>query len=101
MLWGSEGERAPARQRLSARVVVAAIASAAIGGLLTASLAIVAVDRLVARHGDQRLTGAAVTLAGELDENRAEGEHDGLTEVLNDENQEIASSGIRLAVFDG
>jgi two-component system, OmpR family, sensor kinase len=76
------------------------IASAAIGGALTATLAIVAVDRLVASHGDQRLTGATVTLSGEIDENRTEGEQETLSEVLVDENQEISASGVKLAVFD-
>jgi signal transduction histidine kinase len=80
--------------------VISTIASAAIGGALTATLAIVAVDHLVASHGDQRLTGATVTLSGEIDENRAEGEQETLHEVLVDENQEISASGIRLAVFD-
>jgi two-component system, OmpR family, sensor kinase len=88
------------RQRLVTRVVISTITSAAIGGLLTASLAIVAVDRLVSSHGDQRLSGAAVTLTGEIDENEVEGEQEALTDVLIDENQEIAASGIHLAVFD-
>lgn len=75
------------------------IASAAIGGALTASLAIVAVDRLVADHADQRLTGATFTLAGEIDENRAEADKETLPEIVADENAEIVTSGIRLAVF--
>jgi two-component system, OmpR family, sensor kinase len=90
-------------QYLARRVVISTIMTAAIGGALTAILAIVAVDRLVASHGDQRLTGATVTLSGEIDENETETEteQDPLGEILEDENQEIATSGIRLAVFEG
>lgn len=87
------------KKRLAGRVVATTIASAAIGGALTATLAIIAVDRLVADHGDQRLTGATFTLAGEIDENRAEADQETLQEIVTDENEEIVTSGIRLAVF--
>jgi two-component system sensor histidine kinase TctE len=86
-------------KRLAGRVVATTIASAAVGGALTATLAIVAVDRLVADHADQRLTGATFTLAGEIDENRAESDKETLPEIVADENAEIVTSGIRLAVF--
>ncbi|HMJ14926.1 MAG TPA: HAMP domain-containing sensor histidine kinase [Polyangiaceae bacterium] len=89
------------RKRLAHRVVVSTIASAAIGGALTASLAILAVDRLVADHGDQRLMGATVTLEGEIEENRAEIDPEPLTETVDDENAETATSGIRMAIFKG
>jgi signal transduction histidine kinase len=87
------------KRRLAGRVVATTIASAAIGGALTASLAIIAVDRIVADHADQRLIGATFTLAGEIDENRAEADQETLEEMLADENGEIVTSGIRLAVF--
>lgn len=87
------------RQRLAGRVVATTIASAAIGGALTASLAIFTVDRLVADHADQRLTGATFTLAGEIDENRDEADSETLPEIVADENAEIVTSGIQLAVF--
>jgi signal transduction histidine kinase len=89
------------KKSLARRVVFSTIASAAIGGALTALFAILAVDRLVADHADQRLAGAAVTLAGEIDENHAEGDDEPLTAIVADENTEIAASGISLGVFRG
>ncbi|MFO7180850.1 MAG: HAMP domain-containing sensor histidine kinase [Pseudomonadota bacterium] len=80
------------------RVAWVSVTSAALGGLLAAVVAIVAVDRLIAEHVDQRLRAAVVTLAGELDEDE-EGEWD-LVATLDDENDEIVESGIRLAVFE-
>src|SRR5690606_41335877 len=55
-------------------------------------------DKLVEDHGDRRLRGATDTLAGELDEERKEND-DSLDEILDDENAEIVTSGIRLAVY--
>jgi signal transduction histidine kinase len=88
-------------KRLSNRVVVSTILSAAIGGVLTASIAVIAIDRLVADHADQRLLSATDALAGEMDEKESESEQEPLAEILLDENAEIVRSGIRLAVFRG
>ncbi len=111
MLWRMN-EGAPRRHGMAQRVAFVAIASASAGGLVATLLAIVAVDQLVVEHADQRLRSATLTLAGELDEERderrvAEGAgvpaltDDSVSETLDDENQEIESSGIRLGVFSG
>jgi signal transduction histidine kinase len=93
---------------MARRVALVAVASASVGGLFAAVLGLVAVDQLIAERTDQRLQAAATTLAGELDEEeeeRAKAElrgkphTDSMVETLQDENEEIASSGIRLAVF--
>lgn len=86
------------RRGIVGRVTVTTVASAALGGLIAAAVAIAAVDWLIARHADRRLLGATVTLAGELDEELREGDGT-LVEVLDDENQEIVTSGIRLALY--
>lgn len=78
-------------------VLIGSLAS----GLLAALLAAVALDVLIARHADRRLLAAVDTLAIELDEGRDGKDKDSLDEVLDDENEEIATSGIRLAVFEG
>jgi signal transduction histidine kinase len=86
------------------------MASATAGGLLAAVLAVIAVDQLIIEQVDQRLQAATLTLAGELDEEREEraaanpaaAASDAVTsvnETLDDENQEIESSGIRLGAF--
>lgn len=81
------------------RVGVVAVTSAALGGLAAALLAIAAVDRLVSEQADLRLSAATLTLAGELDEDPPEQRRAEVRTTLDDENQEIVSSGIRLAVF--
>ena len=86
------------RSGLVARVTAAAVSSAALGGLIAAVVAIAAVDWLVTRHADRRLMGAAATLAGELDEEAKE-QDESLQEVLDDENAEMVTSGIRLALY--
>jgi signal transduction histidine kinase len=86
---------------MASRVAVVAFMSAALGGLAASAVAIVAVDRLIADQADQRLLAATVTLAGELDEDRDEKKQESVAETVDDENGEIATSGIRLAVFDG
>lgn len=83
------------------RVVRATVLSAAVAALVAAVLVIVAVDVLIAGHNDQRLRAATDVLAGELDELREEADHESLEDVLLDENQEILTSGIRLAVYSG
>lgn len=91
----------PARLRsMARRVALVAVTSAALGGLAAAAVAIVAVDRLVATQADQRLLAATVTLGGELDEESGEKRRESLVETIDDENGEILSSGIRLAVFE-
>ena len=86
------------RSGIVGRVTLAAMASTALGGLIAAAVAVAAVDWLIARHADRRLLGATATLAGELDEEVRE--QDGsLREVLADENQELVTSGIRLALY--
>jgi signal transduction histidine kinase len=84
----------------ASRVALIAVVSAALSGLAAALIAIVAVDRLIAAQADQRLTAATVTLAGELDEDPADDEQETLEETVADENGEIRTSGIRLAVFE-
>lgn len=84
---------------IATRVLIVAVASAALGALAAALVAIASVDRLLSVQADQRLRGAAIELGGEL----AEG-HRLLTDAqlmleLDDENGEIAPSGIRLGVF--
>jgi two-component system OmpR family sensor kinase len=100
---------------MAQRVALVAVVSAAVGGLVAAGLAVLAVDQLIVDQLDQRLRAATLTLAGELDEEReeqadAEGTAAGgrapedvnsVSETLDDENAELASSGIRLAVHAG
>lgn len=83
------------------RVALVAVSSAAAGGFLAALVAIWAVDRLIAEQADRRLRAAAVTLAGELDEDEPQKRRAKLVGTLADENDEILTSGIRLAVFEG
>ena len=82
------------------RVVLVAVSSAAIGGLTAALVAIFAVDRLLTEQANQRLRAATVTLAGELDEDPPKKRRTKLVSTIADENDEILSSGIRLAVFE-
>lgn len=84
---------------MASRVMWATVLSAAAGGLLAATIAIFVVDRQLQVHGDKRLRGAAEVLAGELDELRSE-QDESLDAVLDDENAEIITSGIRLAIYD-
>ncbi len=72
---------------------------AALGGFVAAATAIVAVDRLIAEQ-PSNVCAATVTLAGELDEHRKRPLREVMGEVLDDENEEIATSGIRLAVVE-
>lgn len=91
----------PRRSRSMAfRVVLVAVVSAAIGGLAAALVAIFAVDRLISEQANRRLLAATVTLAGELDEDPPKKRQAHLVSTLDDENDEIVSSGIRLAVFE-
>ena len=85
---------------VGARVARVAILCAALGGFVAAATAIVAVDRLIAEQAEQRLRAATVTLAGELDEHRKRPLREIMGEVLDDENEEIVTSGIRLAVTE-
>jgi two-component system OmpR family sensor kinase len=91
---------AASRGKIARRATVAAIGSAAIGGLLASAVAILAVDWLIADHADRRLGAAASMLIGELEEERDENDGDTLADILDDENQEGITSGIRLAVFE-
>src|SRR5688572_15643850 len=99
----SEPERAPAaaprRMRLSTRVVLSAMASGAVAGTLSAATAVIAVDHMVGKHADRRLAGAAQILAGEIDEGFEEDGWEPLGEIVADENAELVTSGVRLAVF--
>lgn len=83
---------------IASRVAWVALTSAALGGLAAAIVAIMAVDRLIAEAADQRLRAATVTLAGELDEEGKE-TPEKIRSTVDDENDEIVTSGIRLAVF--
>lgn len=84
---------------ISTRVSIVAVASAALGALAAAVIAIAAVDQLLSVQADQRLRGAAVELGGELDEGHRPLTDERLILELDDENGEIAPSGIRLGVF--
>jgi signal transduction histidine kinase len=75
--------------------------SAALAGVAAAIVAIIAVDRLISEQAEVRLRAATVTLAGELEEERKGPWLETLREVLDDENDEIESSGIRLSVLQG
>jgi signal transduction histidine kinase len=63
--------------------------------------AIVAVDLQLSTQADRRLKGAVIELGGELDEDQGHLQRERLERELRDENEEIAASGIELAVFDG
>lgn len=86
---------------MASRVARVVVASAALGGLAAASVAVLAVDQLVSNQADQRLRAATVTLAGELDEDLEEKKGESVARTVDDENSEIVTSGIRLAVFEG
>ena len=83
---------------MTRRVIDATVLSAAAGSLVAATIATFAADRLVERSSDRRLRAATDVLAGEIDELRQE-QDESLDEVLEDENGEIVTSGIRLAVY--
>jgi two-component system OmpR family sensor kinase len=85
---------------LSSRVALVALTSAALGGLAASVVAILAVDRLIGDQADQRLRAATITLAGELDEDRDDKKKEPVRDVVDDENGEIVTSGIRLSVFE-
>jgi signal transduction histidine kinase len=91
----------PRRHRLAYRIALVAVWSAALGALVAALTAIATVDQLLAEQADQRLNGALVELAGELDEDRGKPAARWLSRTIADENGEISASGIRLSVFDG
>jgi two-component system, OmpR family, sensor kinase len=86
---------------MARRVAKVAILSAALGGLAAATLAAVAVDRALTEQADVRLRGATDTLAGELDEDGKRFSASEIRRTLDDENEEIVTSGIRLAVYAG
>jgi two-component system OmpR family sensor kinase len=89
------------RHRIASRVALVTIFSAALGALAAAAVAIVTVDQLLSDQADHRLRAATLELAGELDEDEEGESEESVTETLDDENSEIAASGIRLAVFEG
>jgi two-component system, OmpR family, sensor kinase len=86
---------------MARRVARVAILSAALGGLAAAALAVFAVDRALTEQADVRLRGATDTLAGELDEDDKRFSTAAIRTTLDDENEEIVTSGIRLAVYAG
>src|SRR5688572_25626425 len=86
---------------MARRVARVAILSAALGGLAAATLAVLAVDRAITDQADVRLRGATDTLAGELDEDDKRFSTAEIRQTLDDENEEIVTSGIRLAVYAG
>jgi len=81
--------------------VVASTSSGAVAALLAAATAIAVVDRALAAQGNQRLAGAVDVLAGELDEGSTEGDWEPVGEIVADENAELESSGVGLAVYSG
>jgi len=86
---------------IASRVTLVVISSAALGAFAAAAVAIATVDQLLSDQADFRLRGATVELAGELDEDEEGDVRESLNETLDDENSEIAASGIQLGVFDG
>jgi two-component system OmpR family sensor kinase len=88
------------RGRLSSRVLAASAASAALSAAVALLVGITAIDRLVVSRSDERLRGATNILAGELLENRAEADAESMVETVTDENSELVTSGIRLAIFE-
>lgn len=86
-------------QRLTARVIATTALSAAISAALALLVAIFAIDHLVTEQADTRLRGATNILRDELLEDRDEG-GEVMAETLTDENAELVTSGIRLAVFE-
>ena len=92
----------PARtHKLATRVVISGAISGAIAGAIAALSAVLAVDHMIARRAEQRVAGAADVLAGELDEGFEEDQWEPLAEIVDDENGELITSGIRLAVYSG
>lgn len=86
---------------MARRVARVAIVSAALGGLTAATLAAVVVDRALTEQADIRLRGATDTLAGELDEDDKRFSTTEIVKTLDDENEEIVTSGIRMAAYAG
>ncbi len=89
------------RTRLASRVALSATASGALAGAIAAASAVIAIDYMVGRHADRRLSGAAEILAGEIDEESDEDDWEPLGEIVADENGELVTSGVRLAAFSG
>lgn len=95
MSWVSE-----LRTRLTGRVIATTALSAAFSAALALVVAITAIDHLITEQADTRLRGATNILADELLEDRDEqGAGDSMAATLADENDELVTSGIRLAVF--
>jgi signal transduction histidine kinase len=85
--------------KLVSRVVLATTLAGALAGAFAALSAVLAVDHMIARQAEQRVAGAADVLAGELDEGFLEGQWEPLAEIVDDENGELVTSGVRLAVY--
>jgi two-component system, OmpR family, sensor kinase len=90
-----------ANGRLTNRVIVTTALCAAISAGMALVVAIFAIDHLVTEQADTRLRGATSILVNELLEDREEQGGESMLETLDDENAELVTSGIRLAVFDG
>jgi signal transduction histidine kinase len=88
---------------MARRVALAAGGSAALGAVIAAALCIFVIDRVLTSQVDQRLQAAAFILVDELDEEREEegDDDDALADVLDDENEELVHSGVRLALYEG
>ena len=88
------------RGSLTGRVIASTALSAAFSAALSLVVALAAIDHLVTEQADTRLRGATNILAEELLEAREEhGASEPMAETLADENQELVTSGIRLAAF--
>jgi len=87
--------------KLATRVVLSGALAGATAGAIAALSAVLAVDHMIARRAEQRVAGAADVLAGELDEGFEEDQWEPLAEIVDDENGELITSGIRLAVYSG
>lgn len=86
---------------MARRVARVAILSAALGGLTAATLAAVVVDDALTEQADIRLRGATDTLAGELDEDDKRFSTEEIRQTVDDENEEILTTGIRMAAYAG
>jgi two-component system, OmpR family, sensor kinase len=86
--------------RFSLRVLGASAGSAGLSAAFSLVVGIAAIDHLVTSHGDQRLRGTTTILAGELLEDRDENGAESIAETVADENSELVTSGIRLAVLE-
>lgn len=81
---------------IASRTLRITLFASILGALFASVLAAAGLDVLIAEQADRRLRAATDTLSIELDEE----DDESLDSTLDDENDEIATSGIRLAVYE-